>query len=511
MGGRCGRCGQDHDPGGPCATSLVRAIVAGALAADEVRPQAAEVPSSSDEGETLPAGMTIGVHYTVIGRLGVGGMGTVYEVAHSALQKRFALKVIRKSLASDASAVQRFEREARAASAAQHENIISITDSGRTPDGGPYLVMERLYGEDLARRLRRQALRHEEADGSAWLPEWEVREIVPQILRALARAHEAGVVHRDLKPANIYLAEGDGRTIVKLVDFGISQFSTATTASRTATGIVVGTPLYMAPEQAEGKRVDHRADLYAFGMIAYQMLFGRLPSVGTALGRQDLPAAVSEVIVRCLRPSPEDRYATAREALGAWESAWAQAETGRTGGGDRTPGGVDVPSPYRPRAHGKVALAAIVSLVAVAAGTAAVATLWNDGTGQDGSSVLPAGVRKTAQPPPDAATEAPGRSKSVPPETSGAIGDASAATPEVAGGPELRISSRPTGADVKVEGRLLGKTPLVIPFPRGRPWIDITVGKRQFVPQTRRVLATDAHVEVDLKRVRRQLPIPPHP
>ena len=216
-------------------------------------------------------GEVVDGRYHVRGVIAEGGMGVVYDAVHIDLGRRVALKALARKFAEDIVAVTRFRNEARAASALGHPNIVEVSDMGVLPDGAPYLVMERLEGETLGQRLRR--------DGK--ISPSDAAQIVAQILSALTATHARDILHRDLKPENVFLSHRPGLPpIVKLLDFGISkQLTTSEDPSHqlTRAGFVMGTPGYMAPEQARGERdLDGRVDLYAVGVLAYEMLSGRV-------------------------------------------------------------------------------------------------------------------------------------------------------------------------------------------------------------------------------------------
>ncbi len=211
--------------------------------------------------------------YRVIRRLGEGGMGAVYLAEHVVIQKKMALKVLAPELARRPDLVARFLQEARSASRIGHENVIDISDFGQAGDGYVYIAMEFLDGQDLGNLVR--------SDGA--LPWPRARNIIMQICRALRAAHDKGIVHRDMKPENIFLIHREGQPdFVKILDFGIAKVMGAgdENAPRlTRTGMIFGTPEYMAPEQAEGKDADHRVDVYAVGCIIYHLITGQTPFV----------------------------------------------------------------------------------------------------------------------------------------------------------------------------------------------------------------------------------------
>ncbi|MDP3503340.1 MAG: protein kinase [Myxococcales bacterium] len=208
--------------------------------------------------------------YLVVGPLGEGGMGVVYEGLHTVINKRVAIKVIKAEFAGDEVLVRRVLAEAQAVNAVRHRGIVDIHAHGRTPDGRPYLVMEMLHGETLHELLTRQGrLSHHEA--------------VKMLLEAtgpLFAAHKAGIVHRDLKPSNLFLCvDDDGERFLKLLDFGLAKRTApgVTSSTMTSASLIVGTPDYMAPEQARAQPTDARTDIYALGVLAFQLLAGELP------------------------------------------------------------------------------------------------------------------------------------------------------------------------------------------------------------------------------------------
>jgi serine/threonine protein kinase len=242
------------------------ASVAPAASAAQARAQ----PQQFAPGDLTP-GTVVG-EYRVEGKLGEGGMGAVYSATHPLIGKKAAIKVISAALCTDSAQVERFVQEARSVNQIGHPNIVDVFAFGTLPDGRSYFVMEWLQGQSLAERV---------AKGGMTLP--EAVEIMEQASDALEAAHEKGIVHRDLKPDNVYLVNVRGnRQLVKLLDFGIAKLASGgdVRVQKTATGMMMGTPGYISPEQARGKSdVDHRTDVYAFGCMAYEMILGRLPFV----------------------------------------------------------------------------------------------------------------------------------------------------------------------------------------------------------------------------------------
>lgn len=249
--------------------------------------------------------------YRILRLIGEGGMGAVYEGKHVGTGRRVAVKVIRPGTTNDAGGVQlqRFQREARAAGAIESQYIAQVFDSGSDAAGGfPYLVLEYLTGEDVHQLQRRLGP----------LPVDLALRIFAQVCSGLAKAHAAKVVHRDVKPANVFLANrDDGEIICKLLDFGVAKFMTDAvenesdvpaieTAGLTQTGALVGSPLYMAPEQARGRRdIDARADIWALGILLYKMLTGKTPHERTGFGIGELIMAIcmeSPVPIRQVAP-----------------------------------------------------------------------------------------------------------------------------------------------------------------------------------------------------------------
>ncbi|HKU42434.1 MAG TPA: serine/threonine-protein kinase, partial [Polyangiales bacterium] len=274
-------------------------------------------------GELPKKGDLIAGKYTVEGVLGQGGMGAVFEVCHRLTGKHFAIKWLLPTLSGQNDAVRRFMREAQVAGRVDHPNVVEVYDVGQEANSF-YMVMELLQGEPLARRLDRvRRLSLEEA----------CRVLLP-VMHGLSVAHAAGVIHRDLKPDNIYLCRTPlGTEVPKVLDFGISKMSSLAgevNANVTRFGLVIGTPQYMSPEQLRGEPVDLRTDIYALGVILYEMLGGSQPYPGASfadlvlmIAQQDprplselapgLPPRVLELVTRAMSRDPNQRYASVEE------------------------------------------------------------------------------------------------------------------------------------------------------------------------------------------------------
>ena len=270
----------------------------------------------------IDAGVHIGEifldKYRVDSILGHGGMGIVALCTHLALNERVAIKMLRKDVLGDADAVERFMREAQAASKLRSEYVARVTDVGRSASNVPYMIMEYLEGHDLCDLL--------EERGSLSVP-WAV-ELTLQACEALAEAHSIGIVHRDVKPANLFVTwRPDGSALVKVLDFGISKTQHTSTMQLTQTQSLLGTPAYMSPEQTRSARlVDPRTDIWSLGTVLYEALEGRRPFEAESFsemcvkvateppGRMvNTPPALQQVVLRCLEKSPEQRYASMAE------------------------------------------------------------------------------------------------------------------------------------------------------------------------------------------------------
>ena len=286
----CWKCGVDHREGEPCPNERDRRI------------------------DTLLDGK-----YEIVRVLGAGGMGKVYEARHKEIGRRVAVKFLLPEFAAHPEVTRRFKNEARAAGKLDHENIAAVHDIGQAIDGSSYLVMDYLDGHDCENLLAREGP----------LPVPRVIGLILQVCRGLQAAHAAGIVHRDLKPANLYIVKRADRTDwIKILDFGIAKLRSSEETADTATGLAMGTAHYMSPEQARGdKSVDQRTDVYALGVILYELLSGKKPHTGDSYLeiifsilhtepapleslRKGLPAALVSVVRKAMCMDLDRRYPT---------------------------------------------------------------------------------------------------------------------------------------------------------------------------------------------------------
>jgi serine/threonine protein kinase len=398
-------------------------------------------------------GFVLAGKYRVVRQIGRGGMGVVYEAEHVELGKRVAIKLMLEKYAQDGEASKRFEREALAASRIGNPHIIDVGDIGHTEDGRPFVVMELLSGMPLSQVI----------EMSGPLPPWRAIAIMKQVLRAVGAAHNKGIIHRDLKPDNIFISSHDDQhDFVKLLDFGISKMidpdQEVAFTKLTTTGVVMGTPLYMAPEQAMGHVIERHADIYACGVILYEMLAGRPPFEGATYAvlvaklltqappllrdvRPGLPAALVAAVHKALEKEPKDRFQTAEHFLLALPGEKTPSLLELAGTLDSSSGAVAVSPPTEKRVPKKWPLFAIGAAVVAAAGVVGFLAM-----NRASSSEAP-------RPEPARPSIAPINSP--------------APSPSVTVG-QMQIRSVPAGASVFINDEERGLTPVEITLSPGR-------------------------------------------
>ena len=309
-------------------------------------PEAVAGPGPTGPPKDALLGRTIAGRYEINQRIGAGGMGVVYKAYQRAMDRHIALKVLSASLAADETSVRRFNQEARAASRLRHPNTITLHDFGKTDDDILFIAMEFLDGTSLEDTMR----------AAKRLPLGRAIKVLAQVCRSLAEAHDAGIIHRDLKPDNIFLCTLGGETdFVKVLDFGVAKLREAKRDGGTLTqaGMIFGTPRYMSPEQAQSLPLDARSDLYALGVMLYEMVSGRPPFVAdsplsiliqhvheqpppfTQEVRDTVPESVERLVFELLDKDPTRRPASGTALL---ERLLDIAHEVRPGTGERPTG-----------------------------------------------------------------------------------------------------------------------------------------------------------------------------
>jgi len=429
---------------------------------------------------------TVG-NYRVTKLLGEGGMGAVYLGEHPVIGRKVAIKVLHTALAADKDIVARFFNEARAIHLIGHPNIVEILDFGQTPDGQPYFIMEYLTGEALSEIVAR---------GPIAPP--EVAHFADQMCRALTAAHGKGIVHRDLKPHNVQIIEKDGSPFVKILDFGVAKILAAPDGSqsvKTRTGSLMGTPIYMSPEQCKGAGLlDHRTDIYSLGVMIFEMLAGRPPFMAEGIGElfakhmleeapslldfaPQTPPSMAAAVMKSLNKELDDRFPSMEDfRKGLLGEVAVAATPGRPGAARRTSVGAprhgNVATTMSPQAQSttlssasseiddelvkpkkKTGLFVGVGLVA-AAGVAAAVVL---GGGKSPSDAPKAPVAAMPAPAPVVPPPAPPVKTTV----------------------TVRFEASPTGTHIfrKSDNKDLGATPLDVKLPHNGPAMDYILRK----------------------------------
>jgi serine/threonine-protein kinase len=443
-------------------------------------------------------GTTIDGRYIVEALLGEGGMGYVYAARHAIIDKRVAIKVLRKDQAQDEAAAQRFIIEAKAASKIGHQNIVDITDFGMLPQangGSAYFVMEFIDGPTLGK------LMHDERN----LPPLRCIAVAIQIARGLSAAHQKSIIHRDLKPENVFVVEKDGvPDHVKIVDFGIAKDVKAG-KRLTAIGMVLGTPEYMSPEQATGQETDHRVDMYALGCIVYEMLTGEVPFKGENAPKTlskhvfeavvppskkrpdlDIPSVLEAIVLRVLQKKPADRYADMRELIGALEEADRQLRARL---------------PRKPRATQPAT--ELVGVDVVPRSRAPLLAGIIVGVGACVGIVVALVVHRRASS--DKSTPATAAAAAV---TAAATAPGAAAQPPQSNDVEIQVSTIPPGAEVLMGNERLGISPVDVTRPRANELVTFTVRHAGYKDTARAVmLDRDQMLELTLAPKREKLAV----
>jgi serine/threonine-protein kinase len=458
-------------------------------------------------------GRTIDGRYLVESVLGEGGMGLVYKARHTVLNKPLAIKVLRPEVSNDEEIITRFRQEAQSASAIGNQHIIDISDFGTLPDSSTYFVMEFLNGIDLTGAIEQ----------TTPMDPRRAMHIAKQLCLALGAAHEAGIVHRDLKPDNIYLIKrGGDADFVKVLDFGIAKVGGGT-KKLTKAGQVFGTPHYMSPEQCAGSGTDQRTDIYALGVILYEMACGKVPfDADNLMGvltkhmyeepiaphalppPVNVPPSLEAVILKCLAKQPDVRYQTmadvyqdlVRAERGETPAAVMDALTrsSSTGATQTSPTGrmsvtMGEPAAFVPTSKLPLILAGVGLLLLVGVVGAVVAF-----TGDDETPPPPVVVAEPApepEPEPEPEVEA---QQNV--EEQGSTVTAT-----------VTLTSEPEGVEVYIDGDLVGNTPFSMPRPTEGS-VSLTLRKASFVDQPVRISELTAeNVRITLEEDARPAPV----
>jgi serine/threonine-protein kinase len=521
-------------PDPPEAAGESQASSARTLASGAHGSAALPVPSSSRLDAYL--GRVLDGRYAIEEPLGEGGMGFVYKGRHKVIDKRVAIKILRGDLAADQEMTDRFLNEARAASSIGNPHIVDISDFGKLDDGATYFVMEFLDGQSLGELMTQLRV----------VPILRLVHIAKQIARGLAAAHARGIVHRDLKPDNVMLVtRGDDRDFAKILDFGIAKVGGAS-GRLTKAGSVFGTPHYMSPEQAAGLPVDQRTDIYALGVILYEMASGKVPfDADNFMGiltqhmykapapiralvpqPQEVPPGLEAIVLKCLSKKSDLRYQTMDELVmdlerveqGSVPSAVAEMMA-RSGGFNvpvdyfrnpqrAVPGGPAM-MPARPQLPPKprslvvlVAIASVMVLLAVAGVVVFLGMRKSASAEPSITADAPSPSAIVAEDPAAAASGSAGSAGSAGTDPAGA-GAASSAGAGATAGPEkvpVVVTVDPIDATVAVEGTdQSGVQPLTVGVPLGAT-VKIKVTRSGYKAQTLSLDGKKDRVPVRLER-----------
>src|SRR5450432_2048881 len=443
-------------------------------------------------------GATIDGRYKVEALLGEGGMGVVYRCSHTIIGKKVAMKVLRADLARDAEVTERFLNEAKAASSIGNAHIIDISDFGQFPDGAAYFVMEFLNGVPLSKLL----------EGGQALPVPRIVHLARQMAEGLAAAHAANIVHRDLKPDNIFLINrGADKDFIKILDFGIAKVTSSSEGAKlTRAGAVFGTPHYMSPEQAAGQPVDHRGDIYSFGVILYELASGRVPfDADNFMGiltqhmykapvpiralvpaPQEVPPGLEAIVLKCLSKRPEHRYQSMTELLTEFDKLTAGAVPDAVPEMMARSGGFNVPVDYFKKAHMPAPIPATPSshpgpnrsrwpLYAGIAGVlAAIGIVVGIFANSHSSSATPTASAIVQPEPVAAAAKSAEPAAAVAPATSAQASD-------VVVSKQVVLATEPIDAHIFRDGTDLGQSPVAVSVDEGKT-VELEIQRDGFKP-----------------------------
>jgi eukaryotic-like serine/threonine-protein kinase len=474
----------------------------------EVTPPEEREPNASDPY----IGTTFDHRYKIQKLLGEGGMGFVYLARHKVIDKKVAVKVLRADLAKDREILERFLQEAKAASSIGNPHIVDISDFGDLPDGSTYFVMEFLEGMALT----------ELADTGSRLPVERICHIGIQLCNGLAAAHAQGIVHRDLKPDNIFLVErGSDHDFVKILDFGIAKVSGNANTKLTKAGAVFGTPHYMSPEQAAGSPVDHRTDIYALGVILYELVSGQLPfnadnfmgiltqhmykapvpirALIQGVPGPECPPSLEAVILKCLSKKQEGRYQSMEELAADLERVKSGGVANAVSEMMARSGGFNVPADYFKQPS------VMVPATPPVAPKKWPRTVWLAGTG---AAVVIVGavlaIGRTSN-----GTPAPSSSGAVPTVVVTVTAPA-APTPTPRKTTPVAVAANIEAANVFRDGVLVQQVPCSIEVEEGKT-VTIEIRADNYETQTLTLDGSETRKMVKLLPVKGSRPLPPRP
>lgn len=485
----------------------------------------------------LPPGLMVG-EYRIQSKIGAGGFGTVYRAEQPLIGKVVAIKVLSRSYSSNPQMVSRFVSEARAVNQIRHRNIIDIFSFGVLDDNRQYFVMEYLDGMPFDAYLKSRGR----------LPPEEAIPILRQIAKALDAAHVNGIAHRDLKPENVFLAmDGDGVAFPKLLDFGIAKLlgDSTTSGHKTRTGTPIGTPYYMSPEQCLGRGVDHRADIYSFGVMVHEVLTGSVPfdapETMTVMFKQmneppppmssvcsDVPDALDEPVLRMLAKEPASRPESASAGLEALAAAARAAGLDVTvapvyrPGATPAIGALGATAPMTPAEQFAIASAKTMSATEEKAETLSASSIPTQRSAATNASkpsslligaaigavVLMLGgvaaffaLRPDSTPPTPIAVAVTSASERVVPEPPESTAPAVSAAPAAPASVRLTIQSVPKSVEVFHGTEKLGLSPGPLPFAQSDQAVELTFRAEGYLEKSVSIVPrADAIVSVTLTR-----------